>query len=322
VPVGSGAYTYLVAANIGAVIMPWMVFYQQSAVIDKGLRPGHLPHARWDTAIGALVTQTVMASVLIAVAAATAIGGTSRSLGSVGDIVAILAPVTGTHQAELLLGLSVMGAAMVAAIVVSLAAAWGDGEVTGYRRPLDHRIADAPWFYGLFGAVVITAAVTVGLVCNLVSLAIAVQVMNALLLPLVLGDALSARPTRAACGTPAPGVACRCDRHRHAGGLGTRRLLSNPWRTRHAVKQGHGPGNDALSSHAAPAGGPGTHALPPVCAGRQSSPPPGSARPSLPGMRIRRNGLARRTGLPGTLVDGGGPSPLSWTRLHMILEPW
>ena len=167
--------------------MPWMVFYQQSAVIDKGLRPGHLRHARWDTAIGALVTQLVMASVLISVAAATAIGGTSRSLGSVADIVGILGPVTGTHQAELVVGLSVMGAAMIAAIVVSLAAAWGIGEVTGYRRSLDHRIADAPWFYGLFAVVVVAAAVTVGLVHNLVSLAIAVQVMNALLLPLVLG---------------------------------------------------------------------------------------------------------------------------------------
>ena len=70
---------------------------------------------------------------------------------------------------------------MVAAIVVSLAAAWGVGELTGYRRSLDHGVTDAPWFYGLFAAVVIAAAVTVDLVHNLVSLAIAVQVMNALL---------------------------------------------------------------------------------------------------------------------------------------------
>lgn len=186
-PVGSGPYTYLVAANIGAVVMPWMVFYQQSAVIDKGLKAHHLRHARRDTAIGAVVTQVIMASVLITVAAATAAGGTPRSLRSVGDIAAIIAPITGTRQAELLLGLSVIGAAMVAAIVVSLAAAWGVGEVTGYRRSLDHRISDAPWFYGLFAAIVIAAAVTVDLVHNLVSLAIAVQVMNALLLPLVLG---------------------------------------------------------------------------------------------------------------------------------------
>src|SRR5712692_10571809 len=47
-------YLYLVAANIGAVIMPWMVFYQQSAVVEKGLTVGDLPAARLDTAFGAV----------------------------------------------------------------------------------------------------------------------------------------------------------------------------------------------------------------------------------------------------------------------------
>ena len=62
-------YLYLAAANIGAVIMPWMIFYQQSAIADKRLRPEHYAAARWDTAIGAVVTQLVMAAVLIACAA-------------------------------------------------------------------------------------------------------------------------------------------------------------------------------------------------------------------------------------------------------------
>ncbi|OZB68673.1 MAG: NRAMP family metal ion transporter, partial [Thiomonas sp. 14-64-326] len=52
VPVQHPAYWYLVAANIGAVIMPWMVFYQQSAVADKGLKPEQYTAARWDTAVG------------------------------------------------------------------------------------------------------------------------------------------------------------------------------------------------------------------------------------------------------------------------------
>jgi Mn2+/Fe2+ NRAMP family transporter len=49
--------------------MPWMIFYQQSAVLDKGLTANDLKVARWETAIGAVVTQLIMASVLIAVAA-------------------------------------------------------------------------------------------------------------------------------------------------------------------------------------------------------------------------------------------------------------
>ena len=69
IPFRDPGYRYLAAANIGAVVMPWMVFYQQSAVADKRLLPEHLSAARWDTAIGALITQLVMAAVLVLCAA-------------------------------------------------------------------------------------------------------------------------------------------------------------------------------------------------------------------------------------------------------------
>ena len=68
-PVRNPNFEYLVAANIGAVIMPWMIFYQQSAIADKKLTSADFKLARWDTAIGAVVTQLVMAVVLIAAAA-------------------------------------------------------------------------------------------------------------------------------------------------------------------------------------------------------------------------------------------------------------
>ena len=76
---------------------------------------------------------------------------------------------------------------MVAAIVVSLASAWGFGEVAGYRHSLEYRPLEAPWFYGIYAGIVIAGVVIVGLVPNLVTLNIAVEVMNALMLPLVLG---------------------------------------------------------------------------------------------------------------------------------------
>jgi len=75
----------------------------------------------------------------------------------------------------------------VAAIVVSLASAWGFGEVTGYRHSLEHHPLEAPWFYGIYAAAVIGGAVVVALVPDLVALNIGVEVMNALMLPLVLG---------------------------------------------------------------------------------------------------------------------------------------
>lgn len=187
IPYANPGYLYLAAANIGAVIMPWMVFYQQSAVADKRLRPEHLTAARWDTAAGALLTQLIMAAVLIACAATIGRKNPGASLSSVGDMAQALAPLLGTTVGNLVFGLGVLGAGMVAAIVVSLAFAWGLGEVAGYRRSLELHPLEARWFYAVYALCVITGAAMVGAWPDLVSLNVAVQVMNALMLPLVLG---------------------------------------------------------------------------------------------------------------------------------------
>jgi Mn2+/Fe2+ NRAMP family transporter len=81
----------------------------------------------------------------------------------------------------------ILGAGLVASIVVSLAFAWGLGEVTGYRRSLELHPLQARWFYGVYAICVVGGAVVVALWPNLVALSVDVQVMNALLLPLVLG---------------------------------------------------------------------------------------------------------------------------------------
>ena len=189
IPVRNPDYMYLVAANIGAVIMPWMIFYQQSAIADKRLGPEHFTAARWDTAIGAVITQLVMAAVLISAASTLGGvgGGASTSLATVGEMSAALTPLLGPQIGRVVFGLGVLGAGLVAAIVASLALAWGLGEVAGYRRSLEFRPLQARWFYGCYAACVIGGATVVGVAPNLVSLNVAVQVMNALLLPLVLG---------------------------------------------------------------------------------------------------------------------------------------
>ena len=187
IPYRNPDYLYLSAANIGAVIMPWMVFYQQSAVADKRLRPEHLTAARWDTAIGALLTQLIMAAVLIACAATIGRGSPNASLNTVGDMAQALTPFLGTAMGNLVFGLGVLGAGMVAAIVVSLAFAWGLGEVTGYRRSLEMHPLEAHWFYGVYAVCVVAGALIVAVWPDLVSLNVGVQVMNAFLLPLVLG---------------------------------------------------------------------------------------------------------------------------------------
>ncbi len=187
IPFADKGYLYLVAANIGAVVMPWMIFYQQSAVADKKLRPEHLTPSRWDTALGAIITQMVMAAVLVAAAATIAAHHGAASLDTVGDLSAALTPYLGAGVGKLVFGLGIVGAGMVAAIVSSLALAWGLGEVTGYKHSLEHHPLEARWFYGVYALSVAGAALAVGVAPNLVSLNVGVQVMNALLLPLVLG---------------------------------------------------------------------------------------------------------------------------------------
>lgn len=187
IPLGNRGYLYLVAANIGAVIMPWMVFYQQSAVADKRLRPEHIGAARLDTAIGAVLTQLVMAAVLVSAAATIGAHHRSASLNTVGDLSAALTPYLGVGAGRLVFGLGIIGAGMVAAIVTSLALAWGLGEVTGYKHSLEHHPLEARWFYVVYAVTVVASATLIGVAPNLVSLNVGVQVMNAFLLPLVLG---------------------------------------------------------------------------------------------------------------------------------------
>ncbi len=187
IPIGNPAYLYLVAANIGAVIMPWMIFYQQSSVIDKGLKQGDLNYARWDTAIGAVITQLIMAAVLVTVAATIGKKNPGASLDTVQSISQSLVPFLGERMGEIVFAMGLLGASMVAAIVVSLTAAWGLGEVMGYKRSLSHKPKEAPWFYGVYTLVLIFGGVVVISGINLIRLNVAIEVMNACLLPIVLG---------------------------------------------------------------------------------------------------------------------------------------
>jgi Mn2+/Fe2+ NRAMP family transporter len=186
-PFGNRDFMFLAAAVIGATFNPWMIFYQQSAIADKTLKPAHLSAARWDTAVGAALTQCLTAAVLIAAAATLATNGLSSGIGSVGEISQALTPLLGDTMARLVFSAGVLGASLVAAIVCSLALAWGVGEVAGYRRSLEYHPFEAKWFYAIYAVFVVGSAALVWLAPDLVWLTIAAQVVNAFLLPLVIG---------------------------------------------------------------------------------------------------------------------------------------
>ncbi len=187
IPWAQPGYMYLAVANIGAVIMPWMVFYHQSAVVDKGLKINDLEASRRDTALGAIITQLVMIAILVTVAATIGTHHPGESLDTVQQIAQALTPFLGQTAGRILFALGMVGASLVAAIVVSLATAWGLGEVSGYKRSLEHKPSQAPWFYGVYTGMLVVGGLMVVSGVNLVILSVAVQVMNAALLPIVLG---------------------------------------------------------------------------------------------------------------------------------------
>ncbi len=184
-PLGDRNYLLLIASNIGAVIMPWMIFYQQSATVDKGLKLPDLKFARIDTALGAVATQIIMIAVIVTTAATLYVR--HISVTDAAHAALALIPLTGRF-AGIIFAAGLVGASMLGAFVVSLATAWAFGEAFGWRCSLNFKCMEAKRFYGLYAFIVALAAAIV-LIPNLplVKITLYVEAFNALVLPIVLG---------------------------------------------------------------------------------------------------------------------------------------
>lgn len=191
IPVTDRSYLFLLAANVGAVIMPWMVFYQQGAVIDKGLDTRHLKGARRDTLFGSIVAQVIMIAIVVVTAATIGKTTPNAPLNDIQQIAQGLVPFIGSTGAKLIFGLGMIGASFIAALVVSIAGAWGIGEAFKFNHSLNNRVSEAKWFYLIFTLAHIGGALLVVFSVNLISLNVDVEVMNAMLLPIVLGFLLA-----------------------------------------------------------------------------------------------------------------------------------
>jgi NRAMP (natural resistance-associated macrophage protein)-like metal ion transporter len=190
-PLYNSDYWLLIAANVGAVIMPWMIFYQQGAVVDKKLSAATLKYSRIDTFMGSIVTQIIMALVLILAAATLGQTHSHASLSDIQQIALALEPAVGSFAGKVLFAIGVTAAALIATIVVSLASSWAFGEMLGVSCSLDCSWKQAPVFYSVYTGGIIIAAILVLTGIPLISLTIAVEVMNTLLLPIVLGFLLA-----------------------------------------------------------------------------------------------------------------------------------
>ncbi len=177
-------FILVVIGLIGAVIMPWMIYYQQSAVVDKKLTEKELPLERLDTAIGAVITEIIMAFIVISTGATLFIHHVS--IDDASQAATALVPLAGSY-AGVLFAVGLVSAAFLGAFVVAVSTAWAFGETFGWPHSLNHRPPQAKRFYTLYAVGVLLAAAIV-LIPNipLVTVTVLVEAGNALLLPIVL----------------------------------------------------------------------------------------------------------------------------------------
>lgn len=197
-PIANHDYLYLLAANLGTSVMPWAIFYQQSALIDKGLTIRHLTLARLDILVGAVLCQAVTAAVLISAAATFGRYRQPMQLENVPQIAGAFSTTLGPVIGRLVLVIGLGGGALVATITVCLTAAWALGEVAGFHHSLEHHPLQAPWFYGAFALILLLGGALVASGVNFIRLSIAMGVVNALLLPVALGFLFQLARTRLA----------------------------------------------------------------------------------------------------------------------------
>jgi len=180
-PFDRPGYLDLVVATVGAVIMPWMLFYQQAATVDKGLGPDDLRGARWETLIGAFASEVLMAAIVIA--AAAAVGSSVAGEAAAGGL-ALPAGLTALAQGGpgVLIAIGMIGAGLLAAVVISLSSAWAWSELLHWPHSLNLSFRRAPGFYLLYLVEVIPAAIIALVAEDLVAVVIDAMILNVLVL--------------------------------------------------------------------------------------------------------------------------------------------
>ncbi len=174
----------LMVTTVGTTVTPYMFFYLQSSVADKGLGPEELTYERADAILGAVWTN-VIAMFIVIVTAAT-LFGTGIVLTSAEQAATALAPVAGGF-ASALFAFGLFGASVLAATVMPLTTSYTVCESFGWESGVSRRFREAPVFMGLYTALIVIGALVV-LVPGmpLTGLIILSQSLNGILLPIIL----------------------------------------------------------------------------------------------------------------------------------------
>jgi len=172
---------FFIMANIGTTIAPWMLFFQQSAVVDKGTKEKDIPWGKVDTFVGSVMT--VVVAIFIVIVTGTILPGINiDDAAQASQMLMKYNKYAGTFMA-----IGLFDAGFLGAICISLASSWAFGEVFGWAHSLNNKIREAPWFYGSYFFSLITAGCVVLIPkAPLVLITLFVQVVAVTLLPAAL----------------------------------------------------------------------------------------------------------------------------------------
>jgi NRAMP (natural resistance-associated macrophage protein)-like metal ion transporter len=179
------AYVYMTVGVIGTTITPWMQFYLQSSIVEKGVSIRQYKASRLDVIIGSFFTDLVAWFIVVACAATLYAHG-MRNITDPSDAAAAMKPLAGDY-AFILFAAGLFNASLFAASILPLSTAYTVCEGLGFESGLDKGFREAKFFYWLYSLLLFAGAAVV-LIPNfpLVKFSILSQVLNGILLPLVL----------------------------------------------------------------------------------------------------------------------------------------
>jgi len=182
--VPSEAYITMVIGLVGTTIAPWMMFYLQSTVVEKGITLNNLKYSRIDAVFGAVLVNIV--AFFIVIACAATIHANGIQVNNVVDISKALVPLAGQY-AGLLFAFGFLNASLFAASILPLSTAYYVCESLGFEAGVSKGFREAPVFHGLYLGLIIFAVIIIMLPnVPLLSILYLSQVANGILLPFLL----------------------------------------------------------------------------------------------------------------------------------------
>lgn len=178
------AYVTMVIGIVGTTIAPWMQFYMQSSVIEKGLTLEKYKYTIMDVVVGAVITVVVAFFIIVACASTLHVNGIQ--IEEAKDAAVALGPLAG-KAAAIIFAAGLFVASIFSATILPIATAFYVCEAFGFEAGIDKKWKEAPEFYWLF-TIIVAIAVGVILLPNapLIQITIWTQVFNGVLLPVVL----------------------------------------------------------------------------------------------------------------------------------------